>query len=414
MQAEIRDLWALDKPSGEIVALGWLGTALYGAATGWRPNVFFTGGAGSGKSKLAELLAACCPMHVYTTDTSKAGIEGALNNTSMPAIVDESADRGDGRAAQNLIDVVLSASSGAGTAGLRGTVDGRVRRIDVVTAVAMAAINAPELQPQHQARFTIVELRTPEAGIDHRAKMDAAIAWAKAGAPTIWLRVLLAWPRYQAALAAFREALGRSGCAAREMDQFGALLAGWWVLTEDGLPDDKQALGGVVALDAYVRRADEVEADSGQRRCLQFLQTSMVQKDRSTDVETVGALVERAWERPDDTYDPNADRGASARYLERVGIRVIRHDEPPDKFAKRPAPRGSVGDGMWISRTHQWLKALFAGQRGMAEGRWKQELGRLPGAVASAGGVKIQSGVASSAAIWLPRETWDPGWRPPN
>ncbi len=413
LQADIRELWRLEKPGGEFVALGWLGTAMYGAATNWRPNVFFTGGAGSGKSQLTTLLAACCPMHILSTDTTKAGIESALNNTSMPAVLDESADRGDGRAAQNLVDVVLSASSGAGTMGLRGTADGRARAINVVTAVAMAAINAPELQPQHQARFSIVELCTPEAGIDHRAQMEAAIARARDAAPAIWLRVLLSWPRYQAALAAFRAALGRSGCAAREMDQYGALLAGWWVLTEDGLPDERSALEGVVALDAYVRRADEVEADGGPRRAVQFLASSMVQKDRSTDVETIGALVERAWDRGEGG-DYAEDRGAAARWLERIGIRVIRADEPPDKWNKRPAPRGSFGDGLWLSRTHRFLATLFASQRGLQDGRWVQELKRLPGAVASAGGVRVQTGVPASTAIWLPRTAWDPDWRPPD
>ena len=340
LQEDIRQLWSVSVPGGEIVALGWVGAAYFGAATSWRPNIFLTGGAGSGKSLLLALLRACCPMNIFSTDASKAGIEGSLNGMAMPALIDETADRNDGRGAMTLVDVVLSASSGAGTSVLRGTETGGARKVELVTSVAMAAINAPPLQPQHRARFSVVELVKPVGGADHKAAMLAAIERAQAAGTALWLRALRGWDRFRAALDVYRAALGAYGCAAREMDQFGALLAGWWVLTEDGVPSAALGGVGVAALSGLVRRAAEVDAEDGPRQCVQWLASTLVQQDRSTDQESIGALVERAWDRRG-MGDPQE---AAIRWLSRNGIRVIRADHTVD-FAHRPIPR--EGAGRW-------------------------------------------------------------------
>jgi hypothetical protein len=255
IQEDMRELWNFRRPGGEILALGLIGTAYYGAAAPWRPNGFLTGAASSGKTMLLNLLRALAPLHHYTNDSTKAGVEQACSGHAMPIFIDEASDRGDQRGAEALMDLMLTSTGGEGTKGHRGSQGGQVRTIELVGSVIMASVNPPVMQPQHLSRISMIELRKAEAGSDSRAGMLAAINRAREAGPALWGRALQGWPRWCAALDAFREALGRAGCAPREMDQFGALLAGWHVLVEDGVPDAAAALLGVPPMRARSSRA---------------------------------------------------------------------------------------------------------------------------------------------------------------
>lgn len=398
LQARIGDLWKFRNEGSEIVVIGLMGVGYFGAAARWRPNGYLIGGTGSGKSLLLDLLRACSPSHSYSTDATKSGIENAINGRPTIAYIDEAGDRADQRGAQMLLDLVLSASGNDGTKGLRGTADGRGRAFQVLCNVIMATVNPPDMGPQHRDRFTIVDLVKPGAGEDNRALMEAAIAWAKTHARQLWGRALEGWERWQSARAAYREALAAVQCAAREMDQMGAILASWWVLTSDGAPSSAEALDGVHAVGAFIRGAIEVAQEDGPRRMLAHLATFAVQQDRSTDRELVGKLVEYAF--TDDVELPTNTR----RWLERYGIRVIRAGETEDR-QRRPVPRLGPGDGIWFGRSMQTLTELFKGTP-WEGARWTHEMLRLEGARASKRNVRI--GGFSGPAIWLPRSEWDP------
>ena len=182
---------------------------------------FLTGGAATGKSTLLKLMRAACPVHHYSNDTSKAGLEQSVGGRAMPSFLDETSDRADQDAARALLDLVLSASGDEGTKGHRGSADGRARTIEIVGCIVMATINPPDLRPQHLARFTMLELMAPEAGADHRAQHEQLVADIRKVSPALWARALAAWERYCQALVTFRAALGQAGCAPREMDQVG-------------------------------------------------------------------------------------------------------------------------------------------------------------------------------------------------
>ena len=397
LQARIGELWSFRNQGGPIMVIGLMAIGYFGAATRWRSNGYLIGGTGSGKSLLLDLLRACVPAHSYSTDTSKSGIENAIDGKPTGVFLDEAGDRIDQRGAQMLLDLVLSASSNEGTRGLRGTADGKGRSFQVVCNVIMATVNPPDMQPQHRDRFSIIGLRKPEAGASHRKAMEAAIAWAKTQGPLLWGRALEAWDRWEVAREAYSEALAKAGCAAREMDQLGAILASWWVLVEDGVPSPAQALDGVGAIGEFMRGAAQVALEDGPRRMLQHLAGQLIQRDRSTDVEQVGVLVAQA-------YDP-IEGDAARRLLERNGIRVIRGDEQTDRQG-RTVPRGGPGDGLWFGRNIQTLRALF-GNTVWDGDRWTYELARHPSAVEWRSR-NVRIGGVVGPAIWLSRADWDP------
>lgn len=394
LQGDMRELWKFRKPGGEIIAVGLLGVGYFGATIPWRSNGFLIGPAGSGKTMLLEMMRAASPMHHFTSDTTKPGLEQAVNGRAMAIYVEEAADRQDQRGAQALMDIVLSATGGEGTKGHRGSAGGQVRTIEVVGSIIMAAVSPPAMQPQHEARFTMIEMVRPEAGEDNKLAMQAAIRRARDAGPQLWARAIASMDRYNTSLELFRSALSDAGCAPREMDQAGAILAGWWVLTEDGVPDARQAKGGVLVIAEYVRSAVDVSEDDGSRRMLDHMLSSLVPLERSSDHESIGTLIRRAFL----SYD--LERDIARKILVRYGIRCVGFNEIHDGRGME-IPRGSEGDGIWFANGYEPLKALFRGSPFEGD-RWRFELGRLESARKSAGSVRI-GGSKPGRAIWVSR-----------
>lgn len=397
LQRAIGELWSFRLAGSEIVCLGLMGVGYYGTAARWRPNGYLIGGTGSGKSMLLQLLRACVPAAEFSTDTTKAGIEAAINGKPTPVYIDEAGDR-QGHGAQMLLDVVLSASGGDGTRGLRGSADGGGRAFQAACSVIMAAVSPPQMGPQHRDRFTVVHLVKPGAGADNRAGMEALTRRAASVAPLLWGRAIAGWARWDAARLAFRDALARKQCAPRELDQMGTILAVWWVLTEDGVPDAARADDGVAAVVEFIRGADDVAADDGPRRVVQFLASTTIQRDRSTDIEQIGVLVEKAFS------GDMLDREPAQRLLERFGIRVVRRDDIKTGNGKM-VPRGDLGDGMWFAKSAETLRKLFAGSPHEGD-RWMYEMCRHPSAVEWKRSVRV--GGVAGPAIWLSRSDWLP------
>lgn len=412
LQDGLTRLWNWREVGSPVAVLGLIATAYYGAALDWRPAGFVTGDTGGGKSSLLAVMRGALPLHHYSNDSSKAGIEQAVHGRAMPILIDESSDRADTRGARQLVDLVLSATGGEGTRGTRGTADGIGRTIELVGSVIMFSINTPEMEPQHLGRFTLIDLRAPDAGEDHSVAHAALAAFARAHGRQLWGRALAGWDRYCAALVAFRAALVAGGCKPREADQSGALLAGWWVLTHEGLPDGAGVREGIGAIEGHVRRSAAVEADSRPRRCAQHLLYSMITLARSTEREPLGKVLDVAYGSQD--YGTRSAEDAR-ELLTHYGIRVVRACSGDGSLAPlaectcpacrepnppyRPVPRRSREAGIWLANGSPELRRLFANTPYEGD-RWRAELLRL-GATASGRSVRI--GSVAGHALWLTR-----------
>ena len=382
-----------------IVVLGLLGTSYFGAAARWRSAGYLVGTAGSGKSTLLDVMAAASPLHWYSNDTSKAGLEQGVNGRAMPCFLDETQKVGDNRGAEALLDLVLTASGTRGTQGARGGVDGVGRRIEMAGTIVMAATEVPEMRETHLGRFAIVKLVKPEAGDDFSPEHKALIEDMKLAGPALWGRALSSWERYQISLATFRAALGEAGCAPREMDQLGAILAGWWILVQEGLPDARGAAEGVDALVGFVRTTEVVAEQSNARRLAQYLVTYAVQLDRSTARETIATLIRSQLRADTMAADDNlyATHNGARRALGTHGMRVIRANEPPDP-RQRPAPRLGDGAGIWINPAATELSRIFDNSDWQG-GRWKSGILELP--TARRGNFSVRVGDVTNKSIWV-------------
>ncbi|AOX16936.1 hypothetical protein [Kozakia baliensis] len=399
---KIKAFWNFRKAGGEIAVLGLLGCAYYGAAIPWRPAGFFIGPAGSGKSSLLRVFAAACPVHFYTNDTSKAGLEQSLDGRAMPSFIDEAGDREDQRGARALLDLVLSAASGDGTKGSRGGQDGKARKIEVAGSIIMASISPPDMQAQHKGRFTIVDLKAANEGEDFSAEHNELKEWAREHGPLMWGRAIAGWERYRAALKVFRTALLETKCQPREMDQLGALMAGWWILTRDGIPNERDGLVGVGALTEFVRDTDEVAAESASMQVTNHLMSQLIQVQRSTERKSVAALIERVLTK--DQNEVGEDvlvRNVAMEVLGQYGIRVIRASDTVD-IRGREIPREATGAGVWFSPANAQLRGLFTGTPFEGQ-KWEYEIRRLESARCPKRNVRVGA-MKPARCIWVSGE----------
>ena len=443
LQNEIQRLWSFKLTGGAGLLLGFIATAMLGTAARWRPNTFLCGDGGSGKSTLMDVLRAATPMHVYSNDASPAGVTSTMNGHAKPIFIDESSDRRDQGGAEALLDLVLASSSGEGTRGVRSLPDGRSRTVEMAGCMLYGSVAPPTMLATHLGRISIVELLAPSDGADHRAEQEALAEWARAKGPALWARVITSAERWRASLVSFRDALSQSGCAPREMDQMGALLAGWWILTHEGLPGDRGAKTGVGLAKDFIRPASEAAEESGPRRAISHLMAYLLQYDGTTRQEQIGTMIARCFEDSGELSDEKTD----ARALGRHGLRPIRPCktyfqwghyrtseastetilgwferpdapvEPLDNPCRcencrergmRQVPRipddsGRAG-GVWLLPVA--IRPLFKGVAGLDGDRWQMALLRT---ICQRSKVAVRVGGVSGKAIWLPREAIDDG-----
>lgn len=410
LQQTLTDLWSWREVGSPIAVIGLIANAYYGAATEWRPAGFITGATGSGKTALLRVIRAAVPLHHFDNDARKAGIEQAIDGRAMAIIIDEAADRANRDAARDLADLLLSVSSDEGTKGSRGTPDGRGRRVELCGLIIFFSINPPTLEPQHFGRLTLIDLVKPSGGVDHRTTHRAAVHFARAHGAELWGRMLASWDRYNAALELFRAGLLVVGCAPREMDQAGALLAGWWVMVREGLPDDKGVREGIGALDGFIRPAADVDAEDRPQLMLQHLLSSMVNLHRSSDREPLGKLIAIAFGDAMQERSPDDARELLTHYGVRVVRRCVRFGQPPPTdgcncyncrdHRRFPVPRMSDDAGLWFSTQNPELRKIFSGTPFEGD-RWRYEMIRLGSARKS--GHSIRIGTVSGHALWLAR-----------
>lgn len=418
LQADLQQYWAWNNPSAGVALLGLLHSGLTCGARQWRNNAFVTGPSGSGKSALERVIREAWPARQDTTDTTKAGIEQAINGRAVPVVIDEAADRGTpGRqdAARDLMDMVLSASGYDGTRLVRGTADGKGRALTVNTSVIMFSIWPPPMQPQHLGRFVLLELGPPEAGADYSTEHRGVVDYMREHAAGLWGRAIASFGRYEECLGLFRAALQARGCSARGQDGYSGLIAGWFVLTHDGLPSPRQVLEGVAALDGYIVTAEAVEADGSSRRAIDHLLSWRAELHRSSERLPIGELLDLAWGEGSED-ERRMEPSTAATILAHNGIRVVRacakgEKAPPmgeecrcayciEPRARFPAPRFDRGDQLYIANRSSVLDQIFRGTD-FDGGRWLTALRRQPGAQASGRAIRIGGAVVH--AVWLPR-----------
>jgi len=404
----------------KILFLGGVGASLIGGALIWRPNLWVTGGKGTGKSTLngknGVLHQLLGDGMFRTGNASAAAIRQSLMNSTVPVLFDEIEASADNRRVKEVIELARIASSGDTIH--RGGQDHKAAEFTLQSCFWFSSINIPPLEPQDRSRMGILELRpfapgavAPDLASHHLPQMGRALL----------RRMIDAWPVLDAVKRAYHVALAAKGHDNRACDQFGTLLACAHVLLNDvslsagELPHDELVIAWVDRC-APERMAEISEATPDHTACMIHLTTAQVQArggDERVQLSTwIGDAVASKTDPLFDAGVPGEQPGTADRAGERLqqyGLKLVNavyHPEERDRADKvTKAARWGTSSFetnrpifLAVAGQHQALAKLFEG-RTWQNGVWRQSLERTPGSI---DGAKVKFGRASLTAVLVP------------
>jgi hypothetical protein len=390
---------------GEIDAhllLGWIAAAILGGALKWRPMAWITGGYGTGKSTLQDLIQLIFGEGgtLNTNDATAAGIWQELGHRTIPVKVDElEADTDNSRA---LAVVKLARLAASGGTMMRGGQAHNSVSFTIRACFLFSSILIPPLLQQDRSRLAILQLNPLKKGAEPPAMpADATHALGSA----IRQRLIDQWPRHEATLEIYRAALQAENFDARGQDQFGALLAAADLLLHTHEPT--QDIAGALAMElAATQVAELAMRGEGQLAVLSPLLAYGVPGRHPGQILSISECIEAVLDgRADrarnaqllgEAAPPGEDEAHAEKTLRRFGVLVIEGDEKP-----RPI--------QWIAiaNQHPALTRIYANTKwntpaGSDESVWKQALSSIPGHRASP---KTLWFGLTSRAVLLPAQT---------
>jgi putative DNA primase/helicase len=219
-------------PEQAIWLSGWLVCALIGGALPWRPHIWLTGAAQSGKTTLSGiikriLLNNCLYIKSVSTE---AGIRQTLKADCLAVVMDE-AEREDATShsrVQSILTLARQASSDDDSRIVKGTPTGNALNFQIRSPFCLSSINSALVQTADRTRFTNIELSSNKlAGDVYKAwtlQMDTLLTDEYVQA--LYQRIFSAVPLIVANAKTFAHAIEAKTGDRRLGDQYGALLAG--------------------------------------------------------------------------------------------------------------------------------------------------------------------------------------------
>lgn len=324
---KIANLVRWSRPASGILMAGFCMLAPICGALKWRPHIWLTGAAGSGKSTIQRDYVGSLTnkISIYAQGNStEAGIRQCLMADALPVLIDEleSNTEADKRRVEAVISMIRQSSSETQAKTLKGTAQGQSMNFLIRSMFCVASINTNLEVKADIDRLTALTVRPPApAGSPddrwpqleeelHKLKNDETIS------QRLLARCLSMMPTIHANIAVFAKVAAKKFGAQRQGDQFGTLAAGAWCLSYSTIATPEQAMAMLDAYDwnEHTENLDEDDAT----KALESIMSAKVKVGLVGDL-SVYELIREA--------SPTARKGileASAAYdaLLRHGIRV--------------------------------------------------------------------------------------------
>lgn len=275
--------------------LGWIALAPVCGALDWRPHIWITGGAGTGKTTILKSFVKPLLGGMYegaTGGTTEAGLRGQLRSDAIPIVFDEleQNEQKDKQQVQNILALARIASSENGKI-YKGTTSGGVNTFEVRSMFCVSSINVALVQRADLDRFCVLSLRRDQMDKNDWEKFEHEILdiCTDDNGRRLVARTISQIPLIRKNAKTLAAALARK-FGQRFGDQYGTLLAGAWSLQPSG--------GGELSVEAarqWVENMDwesrEVDAaDADEAKCLSRILQSLIQVEggkRMTILELV-------------------------------------------------------------------------------------------------------------------------------
>lgn len=373
--------------SGRLLA-GWLVLAPVCGALAWRPSVWITGGAGAGKSDIAQriLKPILGDFALFVAlSTTEATLRRALRSDALPVVFDEadSPTPEDAARLQSIFGLMRQASAVTDSAIGRATADGGIVLYRPRSMFCFQSINTTLASQADLGRVEVLALRDHSLPSDmtYEALLDAIHKHiVPEFGPRLFARTLRHIPTLRANARTFAAAiLTVGGTSSRRADQIGTLLAGAFLL------HSTRQIALADAVD-YVRQDASIseEMPPETRDEMQLLARILAHRVRYIVRDySLGELVEVL---KGDDATPLLPLAEVRALLRAAGIK----------------PMEMAGQlGLAISTTHPALRAMLA--RTPWANSWGRSLSRVPGARASSAVPAQHYGPGlTSRAVWVP------------
>lgn len=389
---ELTRLMSWEKPAYSYLFLGWCVIAPVSGALAWRPHLWLTGAAGSGKTTAMEVLEKLLgPIALKVQGvTSEAGIRQTLGTNARPVIFDEADidSNADAVRLQAILALVRSASSHDGGKIIKGGQAGTSQAFQVRSCFAFASITPRVANAADRSRVSVLSLTkrgTPENWRKMQELMTELLTPERCEA--LIARTLHNLPALLHNARIFARAAASVLGEQRAGDQLGALLAGAFSLQHEGKVDfavaEKWVAERADAGDWQEIRNDEKDEELLLARILE--QTVTVESPGGNKFErTVGELVEIA------------HSGTNFDVTITQGIDITIYRKQADERLRRLGLKVEE-DKLYVSNTSAWLARVLIGTAWSAN--HSRVLGRLPGAEHTASNTYFAPGSKTRAVV---------------
>ena len=380
---ELAQRFQWDVQASGMLLAGWVALAPVCGALDWRPHIWLTGGAGTGKSAILDRfvspLLADMGVHV-SGNTTEAGLRQTLKSDALPIIFDEaeSNEKSDQQRMQSILALARVASSETNAQMIKGSPNGEVIRFHLRSMFFLSSISTALKQGADRTRFAQLTLKSTSKFNKH----ERAFHWEQLEkdldnkindqtAKKLIARTFSLINTIKKNIKVFSRLAGENFDSQRLGDQYGALLAGAYSLMSNDLVSLSTAQNMIdsVSWESYSESTELPD----ERRCLQTILQHSVKIDKTEIL--LGELVEIAGGK----YHTFVESEQAKDTLGRHGLKVN-------------------NDSLMVSNTSEALREILNGTSWQHS--WSQVLTRLPNAEkAPATRFKGQGSVAKAVKI---------------
>lgn len=278
----IAERFRWETPASANLLLGWIALAPVCGALDWRPHIWVTGGAGTGKTTILKSFMKPLLGGMFegaTGGTTEAGLRGQLRSDAIPVVFDEleQNEQKDKQTVQNILALARIASSEGGKI-YKGTTSGGSNSFEIRSMFCCSSINVALIQRADLDRFCVLGLRKDQMDKDDWNTFEQQIleACTEENGRRLLARTLQHIPAIRKNARTLATALSKR-FGQRFGDQYGTLLAGAWTLEPGGGGELglQQAHEWINSMDWDSREVDS--GDTDEMKCISHVLQSLVQ-----------------------------------------------------------------------------------------------------------------------------------------
>ena len=291
-------------PGSAALLMGWITLAPFCGALQWRPHIWITGNAGSGKSTVVNSMVNKLleGMSLFGMGNStEAGFRQYLKADALPVLIDESEsnEEKDVQRIQSILGLMRQASTESQARTFKGTAGGQAMYWHIRSMFCLSSIQVGVKHQADSERISILTLhpkltdgRAADQWETLREEIHVLVMKAPNIAGRLFRRTLDQLPTLLANVEVFKSAAARIFKSQRAGDQYGTLLAGCFALFSRKLATTEDAEWVINNYKWTEHVEDANDADEGHR-ALQGLLDAQVRAPGGMDL-TVYEIVSAA------------------------------------------------------------------------------------------------------------------------